>query len=1199
MKIEKIELSGFKSFAEKTAIHLHPGVTGIVGPNGCGKSNIVDAIKWLLGEQSPKALRGNKMDELVFNGSQTRKPKGMAEVSLYISGIVSSREDNGHPDGITVITRRIYRSGDSEYAINNTPCRLKDIRELLLDTGLDVKNYFIFEQERISQLINAKPEERRFLIEEIAGVIKYKVKKAEALQKLEHSKINLQRINDILNEVRRQLNSLERQVKRAEKFKKLSEERRKIELALARIQFAQLKANLERILGDLNQLREEEASKKARLSSIDNMIQQGRILLIEREKALSALYYELEEKERLVSQNEKIIIQDELNAESCMKEIERLTLQREDNLRIMDEVRERIKNLGRERDSLHSEIERVKQEMNELALQLADSERVIINMEQELEERRKSVLRLSDELSLLTNDRSRLHATLESLQRRGSALQNELEELQIKIKELDLKIAQITEEIKFCSEELMSLKDRRDEISSEMETVKHNLELKRHELQDLKEKLASNISRLESLKELVLNETTANLLRDAQSLNVIGFLSDFIEVPERYERAIEAVLAEEINTFIVSDIEDLKRAIKVIKEQGTSMASFFSPELGISSSSDKAGYESAPGGCVKAMDIVRILDNRFLGIIESLLGMTIIADSFEEALRIKNKGYRSCIATLDGDVINQHGIVRSGRGGDVLRRKREIKELEASIETLKGVIDKKTGEFQGLKEQLSSTEAELQKIEGLIDREEARLTGLRHNLDIARQEEERLEKRISYINLEKEEITKERTSILTELSNKDMEISGLEEKRREFETGLERQKNELGVARQRTDSLRQKYTALQLEHTRIVENYNSILREIDTSEKMLLAYENKNGEILNSIEGLQNQRDNLLKKITDLRAQTSEILRDVVLLRDKVNMERQEIEQENQKFLEMEEGLKTIRSEIEELLAKIRELDIQRAETVVRLDGIRENILINYGIKLDELLEQEKAVSPENQEVSSDGETGFSSDDDTSLRELSVEELSERLNLIRKKIEDLGPVNLGTLEEYEELKERHRFLSSQQEDLTKSIAELEEAIHKINATTRQRLREAFDALNEKFGEVFIRLFGGGRASIVLTDEKNILDSGIEIIAQPPGKKLQNINLLSGGEKALTALSLLIASFLIKPAPLCILDEADAPLDDSNIERFAQMIRELSKNIQFIIITHNRITMSHCDYLYGVTMEEPGISKIISLQLSSV
>ncbi|MCX7793310.1 MAG: chromosome segregation protein SMC [Thermodesulfovibrionales bacterium] len=1172
MKIEKIELSGFKSFAERISIQLHPGITGIVGPNGCGKSNLVDAVKWLLGEQSAKSLRGEKMDELIFNGSQTRKPKGMAEVSLHISGLLPSSEDNGSGgNNITVITRRIYRSGESEYAINNNSCRLKDIKDLLLDTGMDVKNYFIFEQERISQLINAKPQERRFLIEEIAGVIKYKVKKAEALQKLEQSKINLQRINDIINEVKRQLNSLDRQVKKAERYKKLSDERRLIELYLAKNHFNQLNSFLSSVLEKINIHKEREGALRAEINILDNSIQQGRLFLIEKEKALENLYLALEEKERLIAENEKTIIQMEAEAEAKRKEKERLEFEGEENLKKVEDLKKNVEELSLRRNALNLEIDSIKVKIEELSLKLKSLEEEIAFQDQSLEEKRRSLFRLSEELSRWSNDKTRIEANLESIEKRFFSFEKELGEIQELLSNLDGTIETIEKDIKFSSEEIFSLKNRKEELLDQMGTIENNIESLTEELQKAKEELASGLSRLSSLRELVLDEATEKFFMEAEGLRIEGVLSDLFEVPEKYERAVEGILSERINTFMLSGPEDLKRAVSLVKEKELSRTAFFSEGL---FSPSEAEHTSLTLNSVKAIDIVKIIDSRYENLLKAILRDTIIVESIEEAIRIKKEGYSDRIATIDGEVVDQDGIIWSGKGKEVLKRKREIKELEHYIDSLKKLIDRKNSEIQTKKDILSGLEQEIQKIDELLTQEEGRLTGLKHSLDKAFQEKERLERRLSTLHIEREESLKEKVTLSEELKRMDEEIGDLEEKRIVLESDIESVKNKLLEKRQLMEAMRQEYTELRMNQTKKIENYNSLLKEIEDGEKRIRIIEEKKGILLTAIEGLDRDRENLLKNIEELKQRTAEHAKEILEMKERLFMERQEIQEERKRFLEAEEKIKTMREGLEVILKEISELDVQRAETVVRLDGIRDSININYGINIEELDEKELPV------------------------EGTVEELSERLEVIRKKIEELGPVNPGIIEEYEEIKERYNFLSTQQEDLTNSIRELEEAIQKINVTTRKKLREAFEALNEKFGEVFSSLFGGGKASIVLTDENNILESGIEVIAQPPGKRLQNINLLSGGEKALTALSLLIASFLIKPAPLCILDEADAPLDDANIERFAKMLKELSKMIQFIVITHNKTTMSYCDYLYGVTMEEPGVSKIISLQLTA-
>jgi len=1189
MKIEKIELSGFKSFAEKTTIYFHPGVTGIVGPNGCGKSNIVDAIKWLLGEQSAKALRGDRMDEVIFNGSETRKPRGMAEVSLYISGLPASSDENGSSDNQTVISRRLYRSGESEYSINNNPCRLKDIKDLLLDTGLDIKNYFIFEQERITQLINAKPQDRRFLIEEIAGVVKYKVKKTEALQKLEQSKLNLQRIDDIIGEVKRQLNSLDRQVKKAERYKRLSEERKNIELYLSKIQFNELNSQISQLLDEINKLKTEEASLRSHISKKDNLLQERRFLLIEREKNLSDLYLSVEEKEKLIAENEKALIQATSKIEAFERDRERLEQERQERLQKIEELGLQIKSLNAERDFLEREVGEIKQKMEELMNGLKIDEADISDIELMLEEKRKALFKLSDELSIKMNEKTRIQTTLDSIHRRDSAIQKEIGDILLRIEQIEEEIGKIEEDIKSSSEEVISLKDRKEELLRMKEKTKQEMEILSSELLIEKERLASNLSRLNSLKELVLNETTLSVFKETEDLHIEGLLSEFLEVPEIYERAIEGLLSQRIDAFILSDLESLKRAIALIKEKGTARTPL------INKADTGKPFESVEESRFnKAIDVVTVSDHSLRDLIRSILGNAIIVQDIDEAFRLRKEGFNQDIATIDGDIIDKDGIVWSGKGREVLKRRREIKELESTVEVLRDRLNKKTEELQKKKSNLLYCEQELHKVESLINVEETHLTGLRHNFESLLEEKERLNKRVSYASIEREELVRERDSLMGELKDVERIIAEIEEKRKFMETEIENIRDGLLKRRQEVERKRQDYSDLRMAYTKVSERYGSTFKEIETRQKEIEAIERKTREIIETINSFHKEREMLLQDINNLKLTISEQAKEVNELKEKIGAERQIIQEENKVLMEIEEGIKKLRGSLEVVIERLNELNLKNTEASVRLESIKEAIRINYGINIEELNESDILFSWRgNNEDSVVGEVTVHGG------EVTVEELSERLESIRKKIEALGPVSLGTIEEYEELKERYNFLTSQREDLTKSIAELEEAIQKINTTTRRKLREAFDALNEKFGEVFQTLFGGGKASLILTDENNILESGIEIIAQPPGKRLQNINLLSGGEKALTVLSLLIASFLIKPAPLCVLDEVDAPLDESNVERFAKMIKELSNLIQFIVITHNKTTMSYCDYLYGITMEEKGVSKVISLQLTQV
>ncbi len=1169
MRIEKIELIGFKSFAEKTVFNLHPGITCIVGPNGCGKSNIVDSFRWVLGEQSAKSLRGEKMEEVIFNGSATKKPKGMTEVTLVASGMNSVGQGNGEDSrDSTSVTRRLYRSGDSEYMVNRTPSRLKDIRDLFLDTGLEVRSYSILEQGRIGEILNSKPQDRRFLIEEVAGVMKYKVRRAEALSKLESSRLNLQRINDIVAEVKRQINSLDRQAKKAERYKRLSSELRAIELKIAKRDYTLLRESLDRILSEYNTLKEEETLNRAELTKIENITETRRIELVDKEKSLEALQLELQGLEREIAEIERMIAVSRTDRDNLREYLTKLRSQDGELEQKRTDVVDRQKELDSLEAKLSMEIDGYREYLKEKNEFLKIIEEELSERENLIESKRREAFRVSEEFSNIRNELNKLQSALDALERREGAAVRESDASKKTLDEIDSSIKDIEAASLSKNNEILLMNEKKGILLNEIDTYKNREEQIRGSLSKEREELASFASRLESLREIVFDNATRELLSEGENFHFIASISDVLEVRAEYEKAVENVLAEKVNGFILSSFEDVEIAISVLKTRGLGRTAFIplnKDEGGRIKEEDRVVEEQGIIG--KAVDLVNVNEAAFSGVIRNLLENVIIVKDLRTAIDLVKAGHEFLFVTIDGEIIEPTGAVIGGEGRGVLKRKREIRELEAVIEEKRNNIERIHEDLNRIQLNLTERESSLKNIGPAIVDAEKEISLLRLTAENYRGEKERTSRKLAYLTIELEEVVKEKESTKKLIIERESEIQAFDLKRDNIEQTISDIQEEITKNRTHYEEHRASATDLKLLITSYKERIESLNKERESSIKTLDELSQKNNFLINetsSVESRITQRD---EEMRGREAKIRSLVSAADDLRVRISKKKEAIEEEANDLLATGHELKALRHKIDSLTARISELDVARAEHRLKIENLHENIRQNYGMEIDTL--EVEPLLPEDE---------------------------ERLTELRTKIQELGPVNLGTLEEYEELKTRYEFLTKQQDDLNRSIAELEEAITKINSSTRRKLREAFDILNAKFSEVFTRLFGGGRAELIMTDENNILETGIDIIAQPLGKKLQNINLLSGGEKALTALSLLFASFLIKPAPLCILDEADAPLDESNTERFAKMLQELSKEIQFIIVTHNRTTMEVADYIYGITMEEPGMSKVISMQL---
>jgi chromosome segregation protein len=1167
MRIEKIELIGFKSFADKTLFSLHQGITCIVGPNGCGKSNIVDAFRWVLGEQSAKSLRGEKMEEVIFNGSSSKKAKGMAEVTLHISGLntVTSHDNGGSVSDLVLVTRRLYRSGESDYMINKQPCRLKDIKDTFFDTGLDFKSYSILEQGRIGAILNSKPIERRFIIEEVAGVMKFKARKAEALSKLESSRINLARISDIISEVKKQINILDRLARKAERYKKLQAELNEIELKIARREFQKITDSLAAINVEYGALREKEAIQGAEITGIENRTQTRRINLVEREKALDLVQNEFQAVERDIAEiNRQVSVsrQDISNFEEFHS---RYLQQTEEVVQRIAGLESRYSDLGVNNARLEEQLEADAVLLREKLEAFKVIEQALSGKEEEIEDKRRRIFRVSEEISKARNEVSRQQASLESLEKKEALSIVESENSRKMLAGVETAIASAESDILGRNNEVLLVREKKEVLVQELSAQKSSLESITRAFAEAREDLASSTSRLESLKEIVLDKPTRELLASSGNVKLLATVSDVFEVQAEYEKAIENALSEKADSFVVESVTDIEHAVADLKGKSLDKTSFITiadPALSV--------FASASGNIIgRALDFVRISEG-YERVAENLLGNIVIVNNIKTAFELRQTAGSLLIVTVSGEVIDPSGAVIVGGERGIFRRKREIRELERQIEEKKIAVEMTSRELCLVQESIEATEQEIRTVENALHGYEKEISLARLTVENYLADKDRISRKLSFLIMELEQISREKEAVRGQMAHAATVASELEESKATMEMELQGWQEGISRKKEEMETLRSEVTDLRMQTTANRERLDAIRNEIEASTRTIAELRRKRDEIHEEIGSVVSRIAQRKSEIGEHEAKLRFRVTEANGLGQDISGRKEEIEKENEELLAVENELRSLRQSASAVTARLSELEVARAEHKMKIENISGDIMTDFGAEIDrvELLE----VTP-------------------------AEE--ERAVELRRRILEIGPVNLGTLDEYEEFRTRYEFMTAQQEDLNKSIAELEEAISKINSTTRKKLRDAFDALKTKFSEVFLTLFGGGRAELILTDEGNILETGIDIIAQPPGKKVQNIHLLSGGEQALTALALQFASFLIKPTPLCILDEADAPLDESNTERYSRMLQGLSQETQFIVITHNRTTMSVAQHLYGITMEEAGVSKVISMQFAEV
>ncbi|HDK17000.1 MAG TPA: chromosome segregation protein SMC [Nitrospirae bacterium] len=1173
MRIERIELIGFKSFSEKTAFNFHPGTTAVVGPNGCGKSNIVDAFKWVLGEQSAKSLRGDSMEDVIFSGCASKKPKGMAEVTLYISGI----SNGSSPDsGEISVTRRLYRSGESAYLMNKVPCRLKDIRNVFLDTGLELKTYSVLEQGRIDAILNSKPHERRFLIEEVAGVMKYNVRREEAVRKLEASLSNLQRLADIVAEVKRQINSIDRHAKRAERYKRLFDEAKNIELKVAVRDAAELDNELANFTSSEETLKSKETELSTDIHSSEAALEEKKLVFIEEEKVLDELHNRLSRAERNFVEEKGRITLLKSNCENLTGRLERLVARDNELTAAKEDTGARIQVLETRSQGINTELSETGKVLDSRNEIFSSFENEIVDSEQNLEVKRKDVFNKADEISSLKNEISSLSLIIENLNRKEEKNFAEINVLKESVSSIDASIKQAEDEFGVRDRKLEDSNKTKQGLIEDIDGKKRALTSKAEVLYKDREDLAAISSRAESLKELDTGGKKA--FRD--NIKVLCRVADIFETLPEHETAIEAVLGDKLSAAVVDDDQEIKKALDLIKKEKINRSGFI--PANISPASRPLSSVPLPGGVVGyALDLVKVREG-FDRIAAALLSDVIIVNDLDTAFDLRHASLQALskesgpryFVTLDGEVLEPSGVVFGGQEKGVLKIKREIREIQKDIEARRSHVLSAEKEVSAIKSDIASAESSLAAIDSEISEVEKVYHELRLKIAGLHEENGKEQRRLGLLSAEVQEERKEKDSSIHALDAKNRDCAVLEDQRRSIEDEIKDVQDRITEKKFRLETLRAELTKAMLSRTAIRGQLDALSRERERLDSDLTAIEKKKEEMSKERVDIETDRARKENEIKGKEGALGSSVAVISQLKEELSSAREKIESKTAELRLMEKRQKAFVDDLTSVRKELSHAEVKKTELSLRLGHIKEDLKRTYAVDMDSDTDELSRLGP------------------------LLPEEEEKLNALREKLQGMGTVNLGTLEELEELKTRHDFLTKQQNDLIESITSLQETISKINRTTQKKLADAFEALNEKFKEVFTVLFGKGRAELILT-EGSILEAGIEIVAQPPGKKLQNLMLLSGGEKALTALSLLFAGFMIKPTPLCLLDEVDAPLDESNTERFAALLKELVKEIQFIVITHNRRTMEAADYLYGVTMEEPGVSKVVSMHLAEV
>lgn len=1194
MRIKKLELLGFKSFKDRTMIHFDHGITGIVGPNGCGKSNIVDALRWVMGEMSAKNLRGSAMDDVIFAGAEGYAPLGMAEVSLTLENDGGAFPAKYSRFSEVMVTRRLHRSGETDYMINREPARLRDIQEIFMDTGAGSKGFSVIEQGAIGRIITAKPEERRTLIEEAAGITKFKVRKRESQRKLTATDQNLVRLQDIIGEQKRQLDSLQRQAQRAERYRNLKNQVQEKEMWLTSKQYLQMREQSEEAERLYTDAKENEVTASSDLSQKESELQEMKLNLTEKEKMV-------EDRQAKANQASSTVQSLESEIRELSFEIESARRTSETTGSVMSQYKARQDALVKDQADLSTRSQDAEKLATELTdkyhSQKGDYDRIqsrIAEVDDELTAKRKEMLTVSQ-------GHTHLEARIVSMDEKIQTQEEEQQTQSQVLAELKTQNADFEERRNRLFKELEEERQMQLSIMQDVENFEDNAkqlraskETKEHEVAEFKDNLNEITSRLYGLENMQNNfegfqEGVKNVMLwqrqrmeqradgSAEVITEFQPVSDVVEVPEKFELAMEAALGNKLQMLLSKDVDTAVNAVDYLKEQNSGRSSFASSEMAWNGS-DESKLESLRGkdgveGFLN--EVVRVPDEMLSQVGPFLKGVAIV-DSVRSALKLRPDHQGITFVTLEGDTLTAEGVLTGGSSesadSGVLKRKREIKELSQKREEAAGKLSLAQAALKKLESQLKTVEEELEKAREQRVEKEIRVAELKKDFERAETELENAKKAVNKQSDLLSIIEQKLATLGDDKAQLEEQITEMKERQLELETAVDALSKEYRDSRTGIDDMQAKVTELQVQSASKTQEFEGLRSQLEMVERNL-AEVNEN-----------------LSRMTEESEKTSESLssNQIMIEEKKVELERRIQESE-----QASANLAKERDEYEQQLAVMKEVE-QFVSTALHGINKHQALISETQIKLEQLKMKEQYLIDQINErymvlLPEVAENYRDQEGDVKATEEEVKDLKGKLSRI-------GEVNLSAIEEYDELIDRYEFLSQQFKDLTDAKEQLRKVIDRINRICSKRFKETFEAVNERFMKVFPVLFGGGEARLILIEDPEKGEMGIDIVAKPPGKKSQNVSLLSGGEKALTAVSLIFAIFLVKPSPFCLLDEVDAPLDDANVFRFNDLVKEMAKRSQIIIVTHNKHTMRVNEKLYGVTQEEKGVSKMVSVNL---
>jgi chromosome segregation protein len=1182
MKLKRLEISGFKSFRDKVAIDFSQGITAVVGPNGCGKSNVVDAIRWVMGEQRVKALRGKKMDDVVFNGSQDSAAVSMAEVTMTLSG-----DGQGFPGAYAElaevsITRKVVRDGESEYYLNRVPCRLLDIKEFFMGTGVGARTYSLVEQGSVATMVEAKPEDRRLFIEDAAGVSKYKSRKDSAERKMEATKQNLQRLNDIIKEVKSQLNAISRQAKRAEQYKVIKQRIKETELSLALQGYADFMEEDSSLQTTRKDLHDRDTGMRAHLEARESALGEMKARLLENEEVIAKSHQELYEVKNSINIKEK-------NIEFSRSRITDTTQRKQKDLAEIEAARTKKSGLHSEMEKMQNDAAQADGLTTELKSTLQAGElkvQELLNADKEinghLEEKKIQYIDVVTEKAKFKNMVAGFTKNIEDLKKREERENREIDEDNNRLMELRNRLQSVNKELADNEEEYAQLGEKKESVTSEWERAKADLQLVEEQIAQLKEEFGSKSSRLSSLKEFQEaykwgNEGIKTIIEKQETRDAFyGVVADHINVPREYEAAVEAVLGDKLQYVVVKSQEAGMQAIDYLKSYQLGRGSFVPVEL--RSNSGKTYNGEYLQGAESLLQKVKVHAD-FQQIADCLLGDVLLTPTIESGISLwKQNGFHGTFVTPDGDTISPHGVLTGGSGAAVekslLATKREISELEIEVTSLGVEQEARTSRKIKFISAIAGWEEELGQIKSRIHQLEIDVNGRQKDQERFSDEEGRLKQRIAALEFNRQNIKAEQSeaeerlrAINTDILRKEEEgkilnevISGFNSRKGQSRAAIDEEEHRLTAQKVQLASLEEKKDAAWRAINRLQNDAGAIENEIQKKEEEIISCEKQLAELAGLIEADQMALQGLYEKLA---------LSEMTLAEKQADKNREDEQ------LKVQEGeIREVKRQLDTLRDQISSIEMQCREIALNKENLEKAIAEKHDVILGNML------------------AGFAG-----LEEEKVAELGSALEKDKHTIDAFGEVNLLALNEYEELDKRYQFLSTQIADLNSSLGALQRTITRINKISRERFAETFNAVNACFKEVFTHIFPGGRGELLLTDENDLLETGVDIDIQIPGKRTQNVTLLSGGEKSLAAIALIFAILMYRPTPFLVLDEVDAALDDANTNLFNRLIKDVSDNSQVIMITHNKSTMEVADSLFGVTMQRQGISSLVSVNLN--